>query len=276
MRLGEIRSILPQTVNVMALIATATKTVRKDVADLLGMTNPVPVSVSPDKSNIKYFVAGYCTLEKTFGPIADQLFEMQTDMGRTIIFCQKLDDCCKLYKFFRKKLGHHFTIPNGSPDLCCNRIMDMFHSCTEPCIKDSIVKNFSTSTKLRVVIATVAFGMGVDIHSIRNIIHFGACEDISMYVQAVGRAGQDRGSASALLLTRKEKNQYIDADMKAYCDNNSKCRRKVLFKDFDENPHQTEHNKSLCMCYDLCALKCECGKCPDVILGCFNLSYLVE
>lgn len=117
---------------------------------------------------------------------------------------RRLDDCCKLYKYFRQKLGHRFTIPNGSPDLCRNRIVDMFHSCTEPCIKDSIIKNFSTSPKLRVVIATVAFGMGVDIHDVRNVIHFGACEDIPMYVQAVGRAGRDGGNASALLLVRRK------------------------------------------------------------------------
>ena len=135
--------------------------------------------------------------------------------------------------FFRQKLGHRFTIPNGSPDLCCNRVVDMFHSCTEPCIKDSIIKNFSTSPKLRIAIATVAFGMGVDIHDIRNIVHFGACEDIRMYVQAVGRAGRDGGNASALLLVRrKEKNQHIDADMKAYCENKSIMQTRSVIQRF--------------------------------------------
>ena len=170
----------------MALTATATRSLRKDVSDVLGMENPVVVSVSPDKVYIKYLVAGHVTMEKTFGPLCDQLYERQADVGRTIIFCQKLEDCCKLYRFFRQKLGDRFTSPYGSPDLCCNRVVDMFHSCTEPCIKDHII---TTTSPLRVVIATVAFGMGVDIPDIRNIIHFGSCEDIEMYVQAVGRAG---------------------------------------------------------------------------------------
>ena len=84
----------------------------------------------------------------------------------------------------------------------------MFHSCTEPCIKDCKIKNFSTVFSLRVVIATIAFGMGVDIHDIRNTIHFGACEDVEMYmyVQAVGRAGRDGNTSTALLLTRKGEN----------------------------------------------------------------------
>ena len=51
-RLGEVWSILPQNVHVMALTATATKTLRRDVRDILGMENPVLVSASPDKDNI--------------------------------------------------------------------------------------------------------------------------------------------------------------------------------------------------------------------------------
>ena len=85
-------------------------------------------------------------MERTFGPIIDQLYDLQTDVGCAIIFCQKLDDCCKLYRFFRQKLGRRFTIPNGSHDFSCNRIVDMFHSFTEPCIKDSIINPFSSSS----------------------------------------------------------------------------------------------------------------------------------
>ena len=275
-RLSEVRSILPQNVHVMALTATATKMLRRDACDVLDMESPVLVSISPDKDNIEYIVAAHVTMDKTFGPIADQLYEHHADVGRTIIFCQKLDDCCKLYRYFRQKLGDRFTFPYGSRDLCHNRVVDMFHSCTEPCIKDCIIKNFSTSSPLRVVIATIAFGMGVDIHDIRNIIHFGACEDVEMYVQAVGRAGRDGNNSTALLLTRKGARQHIGTSMKLYCDNKSKCRREELFKDFDEQTDKTKCTLRLCMCCDVCATKCECGKCSDAISGCINFSYLVQ
>ena len=138
----------------MALTATANKTLRKQVSDMFSMKNTVLVSVSPDKSNIKYLVAKHATIEKTFAPFAKQLYDLQLDVG------QKLDNCCKLYRFFQERLGHRFTFPNGSPNLCRNRIVDMFHSCTEPCIKDTIIKSFSTLGHLRVVIATIAFEMG--------------------------------------------------------------------------------------------------------------------
>ena len=52
---------------------------------LLSMENPVLVSVSPDKKNIKYLLANHVTMERTFGPIIDQLYDLQTDVGRTII-----------------------------------------------------------------------------------------------------------------------------------------------------------------------------------------------
>ena len=119
---------------------------------------------------------------------------------------------------------------------------------------------FSTCSSLRVVIATIAFGMGVDIHDIRNIIHFGSCEDIEMYVQAGGRAGRDGNNSTALLLTRKGSKQHISVPMKIYCENNNiirtACRREVLFKDFDEYTDTAKSNSRLCMCCDICAAKC--------------------
>lgn len=152
----------------------------------------------------------------------------------------------------------------------------MFHSCTEPCIKDSICKNFSTPTHhLRVVIATIAFGMGVDINNVRTIIHFGAPEDIETYVQAVGRAGRDGSNATALLLVQKGK-KHVSLPLREYCDNHSVCRREVLFQHFDQHAHHTESNLKLCMCCDVCARKCVCGNCCDQISGCLNLTHLFE
>ena len=64
----------------MALTATATTSLRKEVTLLLSMENPVLVSVSPDKKNIKYLLANHVTMERTFGPIIDQLYDLQTDV----------------------------------------------------------------------------------------------------------------------------------------------------------------------------------------------------
>ena len=61
-RLGEIRSILPPGVHVMALTATATVTLRMFVMRILSMRRASVVAVSPDKSNIKYSVLPFTTI----------------------------------------------------------------------------------------------------------------------------------------------------------------------------------------------------------------------
>ena len=144
----------------------------------------------------------------------------------------------------------------------------MFHSCTETCIKDNIIKAFSVdSSPLRVVIATTAFGMGIDIPNIRTIIHFGSCEDTETYLQAVGRAGRDGNLSKAIILSRRGANQHINVQMKEYCANNSICRRLILFSDYDV------HNDTLqnsCKCCDICACNCNCVNCDTSIPGTFN------
>ena len=67
--LGEVRSLLPPGVCVLALTATATKSLRSAVCRTLGMKNPYHVTVSPDKSNIFFFVSEFDSLEKTFKPL---------------------------------------------------------------------------------------------------------------------------------------------------------------------------------------------------------------
>ena len=260
-KLQQLRSVLHPEVNIMALTATATRSLRDEIAVSLDMKNMCTISISPDKANIRYVVLKFETIEKTFGPMANQVAQYQESLGRTVIFCQTIADCCLLYRFFKYKLGPKFTI-NGSLDKCRNRIVDMFHSDTEPSIKEEILKNFSTPLHhLRVVIATVAFGLGVNIPDIRTVVHFGTCEDECTYIQAVGRAGRDKQLSTAVLLVRKGENQHVNKVMEQYCQNTSICRREILFTDYDWT-RQKEEN---CSCCDICSEKCTCGKCSEVL-----------
>ena len=269
-RLGEMRSILSGDVHLMALTATATKTLRSDIVKGLGMKNPVVVAVNPDKANIKYVVFPFVSLSKNFGVLADQLRESPSSIGRAIIFCQRLEDCPKIYRFFLSALKERFTFPPGSPNVCQNRVVDMFHSCTEPCIKEQIIKGFSSdSSPLKVVIATTAFGMGIDVPDIRTIIHFGCCEDVESYVQAVGRAGRDGKPSKAIIFARKGGKQYINKQMQDYCDNTTTCRRTILFSDYDDC---NQSLKNSCKCCDLCTHKCNCGDCHINIPGTFEFT----
>ncbi len=88
-------------------------------------------------------------------------------MERTIIFCSKYDECSELYTCIRRALGNEFTEPVGAPDLARFRLVGMYTACTSKSVRDAIVRGFcSSSSVLRVVIATVAFGSR---HSITSL-----------------------------------------------------------------------------------------------------------
>ncbi len=91
--LGEVRSILPPTVNILALTATATRTMQKDIQKVLGMPTLVVVT---DKPNVLYSVHPYDLLDISFGPVIEELRNARTNLGRTIIYCQKQEDCANL------------------------------------------------------------------------------------------------------------------------------------------------------------------------------------
>ena len=93
---------------------------------------------------------------------------------KTVIFCRKLDDSSLLYVSLRKTLGEYFTFPIGYPDCQPYRVIDMFTRACKVEMKEAILKTFSeVGGKLRVVIATTAFRMGIDCSDIERIIHWG-------------------------------------------------------------------------------------------------------
>ena len=67
------------------------------------------------------------------------------------------------------------TDPVGSTNLARYRLVDMYTACTTLSVKDSILQSFAKiNTKLRVIIATVAYGMVIDCPDVRCVIHWGA------------------------------------------------------------------------------------------------------
>ena len=121
-------------------------------------------------------------------------------MDRTIIFCKQQETCGRLYLLFRMRLGKEFTHPVGYPDVPQFRLVDMFTSGTHSSVKESITAAFnSPSSNLRVLIATIAFDMGVNPPDVHYIIHCGPPNDIETYVQEVGRGGRDGSLTYAIL-----------------------------------------------------------------------------
>ena len=204
----------------MALTATATRGMRKDIEKILGMKDPLVVTASPDKANVVFYVRPYVSFEVSFGKIVEELGSARTNLGRTIIYCQKQEDCANLYLFFKFCLGNSIREPQDAPDLPPFRLVDMFMSSTQACVKEDILHGFtSLASPLRIVICTIAFGMGVDTPNVRHIIHFGPTHSLVDYIEGVGRGGRDGLSAHAILLCGKGLRQHIDDEMSSYCSN---------------------------------------------------------
>ena len=113
--------------------------------------------------------------------------------------------------------------------------------------------------ELQVVVATVAFGMGIDKASIRRVIHYGAAHSLESYVQQCGRAGRDGEDAECITFFRQQDLQeaktlllqgckandehsrhllLLHSKLAAFLADNSQCRRVRLLQHFGEEPQR--------------------------------------
>ena len=198
--IGEVRSILPGSLNVMALIATATKTLRYSVTRAIGMHDPYILAKSPCKKNMMYSVSKFEALATTFKPVVEKLKSERISMPKIIIYGKSFSICVDIYLFFRAELGESITKLIGEPNLARFRLVDVFTSVTDQHQKDGIINAFTRPSQLWVVIATIAFGMGIDCPDVRQIVHIGLPDDVESYIQETGRAGRDGKPALAILL----------------------------------------------------------------------------
>ena len=230
-QLGEVRSLLPDGVHMMALTATATKDTQIAVCKKLGMLHPAVISQVPNRPNIMYQVKSEPgSIEEAFEPLVEEIRSNRANCDRIIIYCRTYDTCSMIYMFLKSRLGPDITDPVGAVDLARFQLVDMFCACTTTSVKESILSSFCSScSKLRVVVATVAFGMGLDCPNVRRVIHWGPAGYIEQYVQETGRAGRDGLDSYAILYFTHLPGIAVEESMKMYTE---KCRRRFLLDYF--------------------------------------------
>ena len=162
--LHEIRSLAP-SVNIMALTATATRETRETIMDVLLMDHPYVIFESPGKPNIAYsvyYIPKDRSLEDYFQWLGDELLTERENTTCTIIYCQTIKQCGVIYSTLRAKLGKKIFL-DETGDNPRDVMMEMLHSCTPEANKAAILQAFQVeNSPLRVLVATIAFGMGVD------------------------------------------------------------------------------------------------------------------
>ena len=260
-RLGELRSLVPPTCKFMALTATASRSTREKITRSLVMWKPITIHIPPQKKNILYCVKTKDSIESMVQSICCSLREIGAEYPRKIIFCKRYTECTEIYHAFKTQLKGNFTHPPGAPDIVKYRLVDMYTRCTESSVKENILQSFcKVQGTLRIVIATIAFGMGLDCPNIREIIHWGPSSDIESYIQETGRAGRDGCLSHATLLHGSGDRRYASPEMMLYVENTTHCRRQLLFSDFDQSDDHEKPCKQ-CHCCDICRINCRCDTC---------------
>ncbi|XP_066926094.1 uncharacterized protein [Clytia hemisphaerica] len=242
----------------IAMTATATMEMKKFIICNLDLTEPLLLVQSPEKPNIKYNLIElpHKNIEFIFMPLVNYLKEKFYDADKFIIFCRTIDDTRPIYQLFRQ----HIKVKN--PTL---RPYAKFHAKTEGDLKRFLSKEFTDpKSRIRILMATMAYGMGVDCKGLYDVIHFGPPKDLDDYFQESGRAGRDGCLSNSTVIKYKRalNPSCLSPEIKQYCNNQSDCRRKLLLSQFQETPYFPSITPKH-QCCDICHRQCDCGTCVN-------------
>jgi len=115
-------------------------------------------------------------------------------------------------------LKKHKTDSPGLPNEVEYRLITMYTRVSTRKFKETVTSLFSGQSSTLRIIATAAFGMGVDYPDINQIIHWGSPSTIKQYAQEVGRAGRGGQKACAILM-HGQLHRNTELPMKHYCEN---------------------------------------------------------
>ena len=136
-------------------------------------------------------------------------------------------------------------------------LVDMYTACTHPDVKKIILNRYQDpESSLRIVIATVAFSMGIDSSNVQKVIHWGVPSDVESYLRWTPSI-----SYPVYYGGRDLMGTWVDEAMRLYCKIRDSCRRKILLNDFDKDSEPVVIVK--CKCCDLCASTCDCSSCSS-------------
>ena len=189
-RLGELRVMFPR-VPIIALTATATPKVRDDVAVQLALKDPFVAQTSFNRTNLTYAVR-----PKTGGTttcLKDIRFELGSKSGPSIIYVMSKKEADDIADKVRTLPGVTARSYHGGMSLEERRQVHM-----------SFLQD-----KTQVVVATLAFGMGIDKPDVRLVIHWGLAKTIEAFYQQTGRAGRDGGKSRCVLFFGRGDSQSL-------------------------------------------------------------------
>ena len=240
-QLGALKQRFPQ-VPIMALTATADRITRDDIAKQLDIPEARLFISSFDRPNISLNVVQGSTGKQKFRQIVQFINLHRNESG--IIYCLRRRDT--------EKMADQLT-EAGIP-------AKPFHAGMSVRDKQQIQRDF-INDDLKVVCATIAFGMGIDKSNVRYVIHSNMPRNLEGYYQEIGRAGRDGLPAEALMFytygdvvtlqqfAQQSGQAHVNMEklrrMQQFAESGV-CRRRILLSYFNERFDHDCHNCDIC------------------------------
>ncbi|XP_078311557.1 putative ATP-dependent DNA helicase RecS [Crassostrea virginica] len=197
----------------LVLTATATSAIQKDIYEVLGMTedNTKVIAVLPDRPNI------FLHLEKITENVTEVLQwlpgHFKEDPKKTrkmILYVRSINTCQQIFNWILDELQDKIFCGEKIPE---NRIVEMFHASTDEESKERIMESFiCPSGQLKLLISTVAFGMGVNIPDVDLVLHWGIPPSSLSYWQEIGRCARDGRDGYAICYAFKRSISKCNSD----------------------------------------------------------------
>lgn len=254
-KLSILRQLYGNRITIGAYTATATELVRNDIAVQLGLQNPLILVGSFDRLNLIYRVKRRNNL---FSQVTEIIDRHKEESG--IVYCIRRNDvenlCAELVHNGYKARPYHAGMPDEERKMS----------------QDAFV-----TEQADIIVATIAFGMGIDKSNVRYVIHAGMPKTLENYQQESGRAGRDGLEAECHLIWSGEDysvwkriiqgNEDAAAEISLkklngiydYC-NSGKCRHKELLAYFGQS---AEYDS--CSACDVCLNELEPVKEPLIL-----------